>query len=85
MLPAVPASLPPPLPPQADEEGDDEAPEEGADEDEEGFVVGDGYLSDDEGMRDDDDNQGEAGGRGNADLACACVYGFVERGRSCCT
>lgn len=36
--------------------------EEG-DEDEEGFVVGDGYLSDDEGMREMDDD-GEREGEG---------------------
>jgi hypothetical protein len=43
---------------QADEDGDDEGGDEG-DEDEEGFVVGDGYLSDDEGMRDDEEPLGE--------------------------
>lgn len=46
---------------QADEDGDEEGVEEG-DDDEEGFVVGDGYLSDDEGlMRDDDEPLGEPG------------------------
>lgn len=34
--------------------------EEG-EEDEEGFVVGDGYLSADEGMRDEDEPLGECG------------------------
>lgn len=45
---------------QADEDGEEECDGEG-DEDEEGFVVGDGYLSDDEGMRDDDEPLGEWG------------------------
>lgn len=38
-----------------DEAEDDEEPAgDDADEDEEGFVVGDGYLSDDEGLKDED-------------------------------
>jgi hypothetical protein len=49
------------------DEPDDEACDEG-DEDEEGFVVGDGYLSDDEGMRDDDGDAADEPGGGGAGL-----------------
>jgi hypothetical protein len=44
--------------PQADEDGDEECGDDEGD-DEEGFVVGDGYLSDDEGMRDEEEPLGK--------------------------
>lgn len=39
---------------QDDVDDDEEPAGDDADEDEEGFVVGDGYLSEDEGLRDED-------------------------------
>jgi hypothetical protein len=45
---------------QNDGEDDEEPAATEGEEDEEGFVVGDGYLSDDEGMRDADED-GAAG------------------------
>jgi hypothetical protein len=47
---------------QNDGEDDEEPAATEGEEDEEGFVVGDGYLSDDEGMRDADED-GPAGAR----------------------
>jgi hypothetical protein len=44
------------VPPQDEGEDDEEPAATEGEEDEEGFVVGDGYLSDDEGMRDADED-----------------------------
>jgi hypothetical protein len=44
------------VPLQDDGDDEEEAAATEGEEDEEGFVVGDGYLSDDEGMRDADED-----------------------------
>jgi hypothetical protein len=73
---------------QADEDGDEECGDDEG-EDEEGFVVGDGYLSDDEGMRDEEEPLGEAWsaasilGLGSAVLRFVCgPVGAYVFGRS---
>lgn len=61
---------------QNDGEDDEEAAGDEVEEDEEGFVVGDGYLSEDEGLRDEDGDtvMVPTGMHATRDYICRCGY-----------